>query len=788
LQAFKYSFTVRIDHILVVLVILFLSTRCVGQSLSGAVLDAETAQPLAGAIVEVHEAERHVATGADGRFVVESLVAGHYHVHILMAGYRAQLVDVKVPCEPMLVLLEPTHMELSQVTVESSFSKSSYKGQTQDMVVVDRSDADQNRGITLAQTLSRVPGVQSLQTGVGISKPVIRGLQGNRIVVNDQGLRQEGQQWGADHGLEIDQFAAERIEIVKGPASLQYGSDGLGGVINLLPAAVPKEGVQARVQSIVRTNNDFAGVSAMVEGRKKAFFFRARVTQNRYGDYKVPATSFTYLNRVLPIENGRLRNTAGRELHGGLTLGWATDKGIWRLITSNYYQEAGLFPGIIGIPTARSVSDDGNAFNIDLPRQLIMHSKAALSGNVRLSNGWLQVDGGVQRNLRMEEARPHVDGYGPLPTGITAHRLVLTSGQIVVRRHMTLGKGWKAIPGINAQFLQNSRDGFEFLLPDYSAWNMGAWYFAERTDREGKRVVNGGVRYDAGHITSRPFRSQLYNAQQEVVGEWLRAPGTDRLFHNVSAAFGAAWTLAHEVHLKVNVGKTFRLPNGAELLSNGIHHGTYRHEQGTATLRAEHGYQVDMSVSKEEKNWMARFTPYFNVFEGYIYLRPSAQFSQLPDGGQVYVYTQNDAIFTGAECSFEWHPVKALHLESASDYVFSYNLQSGLALPFTPPFRSRLNAQYEWEGEETKAYVGCQGTLMADQGRVDRNEWETPGYGLVDAFAGVEWKWRKWLMELRLAGNNLTNRRFMNHMSVYRALLLPEQGRNITLSLLIAVG
>lgn len=760
------------------------------QSLSGTVLDAETAQPLAGVVVEVHEAERTTITSVDGGFVLASLEAGHYHVHILMAGYKAHQVDVRVPCEPLLILLEATHVELSQVTVESSFSKSSYKGQTQDMVIVDRSDADQNRGITLAQTLSKVPGVQSLQTGVGISKPVIRGLQGNRIVVNDQGLRQEGQQWGADHGLEIDQFAAERIEIVKGPASLQYGSDGLGGVINLLPAAVPGEGVQARLQSIVRTNNDFSGLSALVEGRKKAFFFRTRITYNRYGDYKVPATSFTYLNRILPIENGRLRNTAGRELHGGLTLGWVTDKGIWRVITSNYYQEAGLFPGIIGIPTARSVADDGDRFNIDLPRQVVMHSKAALSGNVRMRNGWLQVDGGVQRNVRMEEARPHADGYGPLPNSTLAHRLVLTSAQVIVRRHLALGKGWKAIPGINAQWMSNSRNGFEFLLPDYTSWNAGAWYFAERTDRDGTRVINGGVRYDVGHITSTPFRSLLYNAQQQVVGEWLRSPQTDRFFHNVSAAFGAAWMLAREVHLKVNAGKTFRVPNGAELLSNGIHHGTYRHEQGTASLRAEHGYQADVSISKEEKKWMARFTPYLNIFEGYIYLRPSARFSELPDGGQVYVYTQNDALFTGAECSFEWHPVKELHLESASDYVFSYNMQSGLSLPFTPPFRSRVNAQYEWEpaGKRWKvAYVGWQGMLLADQRRVDRNEWETPGYVLIDAFAGVEWKWRKWNFEYRVAANNLTDRKYMNHMSVYRALLLPEQGRNFTVSLLVAL-
>lgn len=751
------------------------------QSINGEVLSTEGVA-IAGAFVEVHETGQSTFSSASGMFVLNDLAKGHYHLHVRCAGFKSFAADVECPSGSLRIVLQPTDIELSEVTIENSFSKSEYARQSLDMTVIDRAGMDRMRGMTLSQSLGQLAGVNAVSTGVGIAKPVIRGLQGNRIVVNDQGIKQEGQQWGNDHGLELDQFSIERLELVKGAASLQYGSDGLGGVINVLPAGAPEEGWHGGVQMLARTNNSLLGTSAMITYRKSRFFIRYRSTLQRYGDYRVPATSFTYLNRTLPIEAGRLRNTAGEEWHHQLAVGFMGEKVNWTLTLSRFQQRSGLFPGIVGIPTYGNVRDDGNAFNIDLPLQNVQHHKAILNLSRQMRKGWLQVDAGVQHNARREDARPHVDGYGPMPTTTMAHRLELFTAQATARYHLRHNERWKSVPGVNVQYQQNRRGGFEFLLPNYNTYNAGAWWFSEWSRHSKSTVWNAGVRYDVGHMQATAFNALLYDVSQQPIGLWQRSPNVQRQFQNVSAAIGFSKVWRQVWSFKMNAGKTFRIPNGAEMLSNGVHHGTWRHEQGDASLKAEQGYQLDATAGIERERWKLHFTPYFNYFSGYIYLRPTARFSELPDGGQVYRYTQNDALFTGAEFTGEWHPLRPLHLEVSADYVFSYNLQTTLALPFTPPFRARTQAMWEKEGEHWKWYGGMQAWAVAAQNRVDRNEWTTPGYFLIDALAGISRQWKHHAVSLRLTLSNATDRRYMNHLSLYRRLMLPEQGRNLALS------
>jgi iron complex outermembrane receptor protein len=216
-----------------------------------------------------------------------------------------------------------------------------------------------------------------------------------------------------------------------------------------------------------------------------------------------------------------------------------------------------------------------------------------------------------------------------------------------------------------------------------------------------------------------------------------------------------------------------------------VHHGTFRHEQGDGSLRPEHGYQLDASLSRETRSGLISISPYVNYFSGYIYLRPAAQFSTLPEGGQLYRYTQHNAIFTGAELQAEWHPVEALHLEAGADYVFTYNTETGLALPFSPPLRAQAYAEYEWESGRTdsritRAYAGVRGIAVAAQHRTDRNEAKTPGYVLAECSAGADVRLGKQVADVRVVWANALNTRYMNHLSIYRQLNLPEQGSNVS--------
>jgi iron complex outermembrane recepter protein len=757
--------------------------------LKGSVRDSDTGLPLEAVVIEIHESGDEAQTDSLGKFEIK-LNRGTFHIHALRSGYKAFSIYFNTDdiAHELQILMEPSLVESIEVVIESSVSRADYAHQSTDQINTNRADLDKLRGAGLSQSLAAIPGLNVIQSGVAIAKPVIRGLSGNRILVNELGLKQEGQQWGSDHGLEIDQFAVDQVEIIKGPSSILYGSDALGGVINIVPLSLPEEGLAGNFNTMLRSNNDFAGGSLMLEGAKKGLFFRARATGNSFGDYKVPAQQFTYLSRTLEIQNNRLKNTAGREFHASLSTGLAGRIGSIRFSGTSYHQEAGLFPGIIGIPTNTLLRDDGDKKDISLPRQLTDHYKGVVNGVLNRQNGWLQLDAGFQQNKRSEEARPHAHGFAPPDTSIIAHKLVLSTVQCNMRWHRNAVRNWRMIPGFSFSAQKNKRGGYEFLLPEFSNWNAGAYFFAEKELMNRHSVFNMGIRFDTGGLRSNAFYSPIWSDQQQLVGYYERVAAANRFFKNISGAIGWSWLPRKGLNLKINLSKSFRIPNPAELLINGIHHGTFRHEQGDPTLRPENGYQADVILVKEGPTSYFKISPYFNYFNGFIYLRPTAAFSTLPDGAQVYRYSQNDAIFTGVECFAEYHPIKSLHLELTADYVHSYNIQTQLGLPFTPPLRVRCNFQFEAPRDNhflSDFYCGATSTWVSSQKNIDRNEKSTVAYFLMDAFAGASFKVCREKVELKFSAFNIFDIQYINHLSIYKLLNLPEQGRNFNLILRI---
>lgn len=758
--------------------------------LTGKIVNAESKEPVSGALISTHEVRNTSASDETGHFELRLLSSGNYHVHFEAFGFEAHaqhFVISQPETDIGVIELRPSSIELKQVVVESEVMKSTYRQQSLDLNVMDKKQWMNGASMTLAQQLSSIPGIQSLQTAQGVSKPVIRGLSGTRILVSDLGLKQEGQQWGSDHGLEIDAFSAEQVEVIKGPATLIYGSDALGGVVRVHIPAAPAQGWIGNVSSQYRSNNQYFGSSAMVEGASGKWFVKTRWTYSQYGDMRVPADRFIYLNRVLPLHEGFLKNTAGRELHSQTTLGYAWSTGILKLTYSLFSQKNGLFTGIVGIPTVFNLADDGDHRNVDTPRQEVTHQKWVANWTQNFRSGWLQLDAGVQQNLRREIIRPHREGYAPLPTDAVAHRLQLTTAQVNAVWHSVFSGGWKIIPGMSVSFQSNDRSGWEFLLPDYRTYQAGMFVFAERVFSD-RSVLNFGVRGDRAVQHGESFAVPVYAPGEQITGYDVRVSEVRRSYFNYSASAGWSYMWTDRLNIKANVARSFRIPNPAELLINGIHHGTYRHEQGDPALPGEVGYQFDLTLAAEGKKTQVKLTPFFNYFNQYIYLHPTGSFSTLPDGGQVYRYTSHDAVFTGAEVYADWHPMDALHLETTVESVYSYNLSTGLGLPFTPPVRVRWSAIYEhrlgrrtWSGWS----AGVTWQLWSDQKNVDRNEAVTPGAYKADAFFGLSWKGKNGETTLRLATNNILDRYYLNHLSAFRVLRIPEQGRNFSVALFV---
>lgn len=754
----------------------------------------EDGAPAFGAHVFIHELNRVYSTDAQGRFADASVKTGHYHLHVTFLSYKSADVHIELPLrEALVITLEPGDLELQKVVIEDFGTKSVLNDQSQNIQVLQQEDLQKNTGQTFVTALERVPGVQALNTGIGISKPAIRGLGFNRVVVSENGIKQEGQQWGGDHGLEIDGNDVERVEVIKGPAAIIYGSDAITGAINIRPGLPPARNTwSASLLGRFNSVNNLWGQSAAFSVNKNNFWLKARFSTQDYADYKVPADSFVYNSFVLPIENQRIKNTAGRERNASLTAGYSFAKGYTSLRFTYFDQKSGMFPGAHGIPQAYSLQDDGNARNIEFPAQHVKHYKILWNTNIQAGRkNWLEWDAGVQFNDRAELSNPDNHGFGPAIQGNTELAFQLFTASLATRFHHEVNERLSLVYGASGQWQQNRSGGFAFLIPDFRSWQAGAFAYGKWVVQPGKAFLNGGLRVDAGGIQADERATPFYLNSGSQVSGYLRSPRIRRVFGNVSGTLGYSLILRKKHNIKINLGTSYRMPTAPEMTANGVHHGTFRHEQGDSTLRPERGLQFDLYYGRKGSKWEMYVSPFFNYFLKYIFLDPTPNFSPLPEGGLIYRYDQADGIHTGLEYYVDYHIIENLHLGTQGQWVYTYNLESGYNFPFIPPASGRINLEYTIKPRKKKNIrieTGLQGRWAAPQVFTARNELSTPGYMLLDASVTLEAEVRKQQFRLSVSGNNLVNTRYYSHVNRWRYLGLPEPGRNFSLSLQFLFG
>lgn len=653
--------------------------------------------------------------------------------------------------------------------------------------VLDQSFFEKNAQGTFAKSIEKIAGINAINVGVGIAKPVIRGLSFNRIVVNNNGIKQEGQQWGADHGLEIDQFGVDRVEVLKGAASLRYGSDALGGVINILPNTIPeKNTINGNLLGIYKSNNQHGGFSANVSTRIQDFFFDLRVSYQDFADYRVPIDSFAYNSYILPIYNRQLKNTAGKERNIKAAIGMVKNWGVTRLTFSQYYLQAGIFSGAVGIPRTYALELDGNDRDLDFPNQEVSHISLVWNNDFYLQKHRLQINIGYQHNDRKEFSFPHYHNLPPVDSSNVALELTLQTFSTDIIFTQKVNAKWEFIYGANVQYQNNKRAGFEFLLPDFETIRSGLYALSNFKLAKGW-LLQAGLRLDYGYNNNPAYAQAVYDANQTV--QYLpKVEENQQHFFNYAASLGMNYEIRpNQLRFRMHFGKSYRVPYPSETASNGIHHGTFRHEVGTSNLKPEHGYQLDASMDLKLRRFRTTVTGFFNYFRQYIYLSPTSKFSPLPEAGQLYQYIQTNAIYTGGELTWEWEPVKNLVLQQNYEYVWNINLKTRLGLPFTPPASILTDARYEWkklaifEG----LYIQCAHRYSFEQKRTDRNEPSTPAYHLLNLGLGFKIRIKKQTIQFGLQIQNLLDESYLNHLSRYRILDIPEQGRNVVLTLKI---
>ncbi|MDR0757153.1 MAG: TonB-dependent receptor, partial [Tannerella sp.] len=535
---------------------------------------------------------------------------------------------------------------------------------------------------------------------------------------------------------------------------------------------------------LAKSVNDALAGSLMLGLKKDGWYGKMRYSEQHFGDYRIPADTVVYLTQRQPVYGRRLKNTAGFERDASVYAEHRAGRRISRYALSNVYQKTGFFPGAHGIPDISRLQDDGNSRNIELPYSTVNHLKVATRQQYMIGDGTVcSLDAGYQNNRREERSRFHTHYAGQTQPQKDPDRELafnLNTFSLSSRIRADGLSGLEHTAGWDAQYQQNSIGGYSFLLPAYRRFTAGMYWLASSRLSE-TFSVSGGIRYDYGWINisayADPYLADYlagrgYTADRAEAYKWRSYP-VDRRFGDFSGSLGIVWEPS-DVHLfKANVGRSFRLPGANELAANGVHHGTFRHEQGDPSLPSERGWLLDVSYSHASPGISLVLSPYAGLFDSYIYLQPSGEWSALPHAGQIYRHVGADAVTAGAEISFDVDFLRYFHYRFMGEYVYTYNRNEHVPLAFSPPasFRNTLSAK--WKMFDIHTEWEC----VSAQNRVARNEERTPGAHLFHAALSVRLPFAEIILSMR----NLTNASYFNHLSFYRKMEIPEPGRNILL-------
>lgn len=736
-------------------------------SLTGKVVDAQTGEVLAGANILLAEARLGVVTDSAGTYVIKNIPSGHHTIEVSYSGFNTLVVHMDILQSTVRNFsIAPSVKEQLGVTITGVAHATSIRNAPIPVTVMRKQEMLQTPATNIIDLISRQPGVSQVSTGPAVSKPVIRGLGFNRVVVVNDGVRQEGQQWGEEHGVEIDELSVNRAEVLKGPASLMYGSDALAGVINFITnVAVPEGTVRGNVFSNYQSNNGLFGLNANIAGNRNGFNWNVYGTTRSAGDYR---------NRY----DGNVLNSRFNERNFGGYVGLNKSWGFSHLIVSAFNQDLGLVEGRRDAATGKFLlyadsplerianSSDYEGHSSLVPYQNVRHYKIISDNHFNVGRHRVKLNLGFQNNLRKEFGDPEnaneANMYFDLKT--VTYNLQWTLPQI---------RDWQTTLGVSGMQQSNRNRGEETIIPAYSLFDIGAFVFTQRFFD--KTTLTGGLRFDNRSIDSKELLEG---------GTTKFAPFT-RNFSNVSGSAGISYRPTDIVTLKGNIAKGFRAPALSELASNGAHEGTYRYEIGQQNLRSEKSFQADAGIEVDYVHFNLSLNAFYNHINDFIFYRrlqnAAGSDSIIVQNGQefqAFQFNQNTARLAGVEAVLDIHPhpLDWLHFENTFSFVrgtFTSELDGSKNLPQIPPARlnSELRASFQKTGKSLRNFY-----VLVETSAVSRQlhpftgyntEIETPGYVLLNSGAGADFVSKKGttLASLHLALNNITDKAYQDHLS-----------------------
>ncbi len=743
--------------------------------LQGRVMDEHDRSALAYAEVRIMELERSVQADEQGHFRLDGLCAGTYTLHVAHLGCDPEVLSVRVVADQTKDLfLEHHEQELKDLEVIQSRPDENV-GLTQGEL--GKAELDRSSGRTLAEALTSIPGVNMLTSGPTITKPMIHGLYGNRILTLNQGVRQEDQQWGTEHAPNLDPFSSDRITVVKGAASVQYGADAMGGVVITEPVELPREGgLHGDVRAVGLSNGRGGGVNATLQGAVGAvrgLGWRVQGGGRYLGDSEAP----DYV----------LSNTGVREASGSAALGWHRHRGGADVYYSFFARELGILRAshIGNLTDLENAIERGEpwyqapfTYTIAAPRQTVQHHLMKATANYRLTDrsevvatyGY-QADDRQEYDIRRSalKDRPATDLF-----------LATHTGDAVLKHY--LGAHVHGKLGVSGVLQRNSNipgTGIRPLIPDFDK-SSGGVFVLEHFPLSERLELEAGARLEGTRI-----RVYKYDANDTYI-----TPEHDFINHALSV--GANWTLRDSLNIRGNVSTAFRPPHVSELYSEGLHHGSAAIEIGDATLGSERSLKATFDVDGHwaQDRLTASLTLYADRIDGYIYLRPQGYVLTIRGAFPEFAYVATDAMLWGSDLSAQyrlggpwsvrtrWSIVRGRDL-LRDEWLFQMPADRGEnTLAWTTP------AIGAWRSLEAAVI----GTVVFTQSRypvgLDFTD-PPPGYHLLGLSIGATCPVGRNELRIGIQGNNLLNSGYRDYLDRFRYY---ADARGLDLSLWIRYG
>ena len=645
--------------------------------------------------------------------------------------------------------------------------------------VLNQKDFLQNSSTNIIDALSSIPGVSQITIGPAISKPVVRGLGYNRVVVMNDGIRQEGQQWGDEFGIEIDEYTVQRAEVLKGPASLRYGSDAMAGVINLLPQSFAPEGkTEGTLITNYQTNNGLLAGNFNLGGNDKGFVWNVNYTYKAAHAYKNKYDGYVWNS-----------NYGENDLKGiiGIQKKW----GFSTLTLSMFNLKLGIIEGAreeeSGVFTKSIINYDGtsdstavvskdellryNDYNVI--HQHVRHYKAVWDNSLALGNGKLGLRIAYQQNHR-QEANDITLG------DVYNFDFLQQTINYDLSYSLAEKNNWKISFGANGMGQTFKNQGTAFLFPEYKSFDIGIYSLAQKTIK--KLTISGGLRFD-----NRYFKGDdLFVGPN---GERLSGPAPDGMqqfvaytsnFSGFSGSIGATYDFSKLVYGKLNIARGYRAPNVAESGSNGIHDGTPFYEIGDPNLKPESSLQFDATIGIHSADITTEATFFSNNINNYIFPLKLASVlggDSLREDAPTFKFVAGDAVLTGGEVTFNYHPQQTawFHWENAFSFIKAIQKKQGDStkyLPYTPPNKLQSKLIFSIKGNSgclRNGYISIGADHFFEQSKVFYkfdNETITPGYTLINIGVGTElYAKKKQVVGIYLLASNLTDVAYQSNMS-----------------------